>query len=166
MKPLLPEGSKLTHKIATSQNLSANICPAGMDPQTQALLLASRSNYENILSGNHLPGVSYPADLGANLTSKRTSHKLAEQGRRNRINEALKEMQTLLPPKFTAGTTDNEGSGSGGNEKKGSKTSAAAQTGNSKAATVENAIDYIKFLQEEMQKKDGMIQQLNAAKKT
>ena len=31
------------------------------------------------------------------LTSKRTSHKIAEQGRRNRINEAIKEMQTLLP---------------------------------------------------------------------
>ena len=121
-----------------------------MDSQTQALLLASRSNYENILSGSHLPGVSYPADLGANLTSKRTSHKLAEQGRRNRINDALKEMQTLLPPKFASKVREAEAGGSGSSNQGSSKTNIAIQSGNSKAATVENAIEYIKVLQQEM----------------
>ena len=51
-----------------------------------ALYLASKSNYQNILEGTHLPGVSYPETLAENLSSKRTSHKIAEQGRRNRIN--------------------------------------------------------------------------------
>ncbi|KAI9670961.1 MAG: hypothetical protein M1831_005046 [Alyxoria varia] len=85
IKPLLPEGAKTS-----------------ISQETQALLLASRSNYQNILEGSHLPGVSYPSELSTNLTSKRTSHKLAEQGRRNRINYALQEMQTLLPPGFCA----------------------------------------------------------------
>src|SRR5690606_1394565 len=40
-----------------------------------ALLLASKSNYQNLLEGNHLPGVSYPEELSTGLTSKRTSHK-------------------------------------------------------------------------------------------
>lgn len=39
----------------------------------------------------------YPEALSKNLNSKRTSHKIAEQGRRNRINTALQEMQSLLP---------------------------------------------------------------------
>ncbi|KFY69069.1 hypothetical protein V498_10524, partial [Pseudogymnoascus sp. VKM F-4517 (FW-2822)] len=62
---------------------------------TASLLLATKSNYQNILEGTHLPGVSYPTELSTNLTSKRTSHKIAEQGRRNRINSALQEIATL-----------------------------------------------------------------------
>lgn len=130
------------------------------------MLLASRSNYENIVSGHHLPGVSYDSDLRNTLTSKRTSHKLAEQGRRNRINDALKEMQTLLPPKFAALAQEDEGNGSGSsaqNKAKGS--SGAGQSGNSKAATVENAIDYIKHLQREVEQKDGMIRALGGGDK-
>lgn len=141
------------------------LIPGGMDSQTQALLIASRSNYENILSGNLPAGVSYPADLSTNLTSKRTSHKLAEQGRRNRINDALKEMQILLPAKFAAKTKDGEGSGSGSNNQSTSRSAPQAQSGNSKAATVENAIEYIKHLQTEMQKKDGVIQKLSEDKR-
>ncbi|TKX27569.1 putative phosphorus acquisition-controlling protein [Elsinoe australis] len=86
IKPLLPEG-------ATTE-------------QTQAFLLASKSNYTHLLEGTLLPGVSYPDSLSSGLTSKRTSHKIAEQGRRNRINEALKEMQALLPPPALPAKTD------------------------------------------------------------
>ncbi|KAF4554091.1 Helix-loop-helix DNA-binding domain-containing protein 1 [Elsinoe fawcettii] len=92
IKPLLPDG-------ATTE-------------QTQAFLLASKSNYTHLLEGTLLPGVSYPESLSSGLTSKRTSHKIAEQGRRNRINEALKEMQSLLPPpamrKKSLGKDDGE----------------------------------------------------------
>lgn len=146
VKPLLPDG-------------------AGMDSETHTLLLASRSNYENILSGAHLPGVSYPADLGANLSSKRTSHKLAEQGRRNRINFALQEMQTLLPVKFTAtlpASKDLEKADSLDNDRNNSGRSGQTpiQSGNSKAATVECAIEYIKHLQRECLKKDELVEKL------
>lgn len=129
-----------------------------MDSQTQALLIASRSNYENIINNNHLPGVSYPAELGANLTSKRTSHKLAEQGRRNRINDALKQMQVMLPASYASKVKEAEASG-GGNDKA-SKASAAVQSGNSKAATVENAIEYMRAMQEDAEKKEREIKQL------
>ncbi|KAI5287359.1 hypothetical protein KEM52_001626, partial [Ascosphaera acerosa] len=62
--------------------------------------LASKSNYQRILEGSLLPGVSYPETLTENLSSKRKNHKLAEQGRRNRINLALKEMEALIPAEF------------------------------------------------------------------
>jgi Helix-loop-helix DNA-binding domain len=113
--------------------------------ETSALYLASKSNYQNILEGTHLPGVSYPEALAENLSSKRTSHKLAEQGRRNRINVALKEMESLLPPMPPAkGKRDRSGS-----TETDSGDKAAASSG-SKASTVEMAIVYIKALHAEL----------------
>lgn len=128
IKPLLPGGGKVSE-------------------DTASLLLASKSNYQNILEGTHLPGVSYPMELSTNLTSKRTSHKIAEQGRRNRINSALQEIATLLP-RGPAKDSGNEKSGSGdggeGNEQANGK--GGSQSANSKASTVEQAIEYIKVL--------------------
>lgn len=104
-------------------------------------LLMSKSNYQNILEGNQVPGVSYPSELSTNLTSKRTSHKIAEQGRRNRINSALQVMAGLLP-----GGMDPGSDGGGSGDKKDSK---QANAQNSKASVVENAIVHMKDLQRE-----------------
>lgn len=146
IKPLLPGGGH-----------------GSVSDNTASLLLASKSNYQNILEGTHLPGVSYPTELSTNLTSKRTSHKIAEQGRRNRINTALQEMSTLLPKgagKEKDSGGDKSGSGEGGNDdKSGSK---AAQSNNSKASTVEFAIEYIKQLQKE---KEDLVRRAEAAEK-
>ncbi|KAL9023379.1 MAG: hypothetical protein Q9196_007238 [Gyalolechia fulgens] len=133
IKPLLPDG-------------------AVVSAETSALLLATKSNYQNLLEGTHLPGVSYPETLSTNLTSKRTSHKLAEQGRRNRINTALQEIASLLPPTAN-GPTPKDMASNGRINSPGASvmlTGTAAQQSNSKASTVESAIDYIKALQGEL----------------
>lgn len=125
--------------------------------------MASKSNYQNLLEGNHLPGVSYPDSLSTGLTSKRTSHKVAEQGRRNRINDALKEMQSLLPKQATTkGSKDNSNSdespdaGPGADaDSKESKEDAAAKSNNSKAATVESANVYIRVMQAEHRQREA-----------
>ncbi|KAL8673823.1 MAG: hypothetical protein Q9168_001788, partial [Polycauliona sp. 1 TL-2023] len=144
-----------------------------INAETSALLLASKSNYQNLVEGTHLPGVSYPEALSTNLTSKRTSHKLAEQGRRNRINTALQEIAALLPPttpNLNGATTPKDGAmnslmpNGGKISSPGASAAAvaaatsvmlttgtAAQQSNSKASTVELAIDYIKSLQGELQ---------------
>lgn len=131
------------------------------------MLLASKSNYQNILEGNHLPGVSYPDSLSTGLTSKRTSHKVAEQGRRNRINEALKEMQFLVPKSARSPNGEGEGSGSpegDENDKvadsKESKEDAAVKSNSSKAATVELANEYIKRMQKVTAAQDSDIAKL------
>ncbi|OJD17500.1 hypothetical protein AJ78_02421 [Emergomyces pasteurianus Ep9510] len=127
----------------------------GINAETSALYLASKSNYQHILEGTLLPGVSYPNALAENLSSKRTNHKLAEQGRRNRINTALKEIEGLLPPSLIREKekADRAGDGdAGANGNAGSKTSdkpSSTQT-ISKASTVEMAIVYIKSLQHEL----------------
>ncbi|KAL9604031.1 MAG: hypothetical protein Q9219_000793 [cf. Caloplaca sp. 3 TL-2023] len=134
IKPLLPEG-------------------AVVSAETSALLLASKSNYQNLLEGTHLPGVSYPETLSTNLTTKRTSHKLAEQGRRNRINTALQELASLLPPTLTGATSKDSGAPCGKVSSPGASvmmTGTPAQQSNSKASTVELAIDHIKNLVREL----------------
>ncbi|KAI7114527.1 hypothetical protein KC352_g34627 [Hortaea werneckii] len=139
IKPLLPEGTPLH------------------SPQ-HALLLASKSNYQNLLEGNQLPGVKYPDSLSTGLTSKRTSHKVAEQGRRNRINDALKEMQSLLPQgsngkpsKDKSNSNDDSPEAAAAAEADLEKSKeAAVKSNSSKAATVESANVYIRAMQEQM----------------
>ncbi|OQO20048.1 hypothetical protein B0A51_15569 [Rachicladosporium sp. CCFEE 5018] len=129
IKPLLPEGT--------------------LHSPTHALLLASKSNYQNLLDGTRLPGVSYPESLSTGLTSKRTSHKVAEQGRRNRINDALKEMQSLIPatPKGEGeAEVEEDVNGEGGDAEREREREGRSQS--SKAATVESANKYIRVLKE------------------
>ena len=115
--------------------------------ETSALYLASKSNYQNILEGTHLPGVSYPEALAENLSSKRTSHKIAEQGRRNRINTALKEIESLLPQNIlTASKKERTNSD---DQESPEKTASSAQS-TSKASTVEMAAIYIKELESQL----------------
>ncbi|KAN0080916.1 hypothetical protein V8E54_004120 [Elaphomyces granulatus] len=128
---------------------------SGMSSESSALYLASKSNYQHILDGTLLPGVSYPETLAENLSSKRTNHKLAEQGRRNRINTALKEIESLLPPGFSQERSNQrndckvESTSSTKNGEK-EKEKSPHQT-ISKASTVEMAIDYIKALKKELE---------------
>lgn len=148
---LLPKGAKKRGSVSSipvSPALRPRISPSikpllpGGGPEAEdaaSQLLASKSNYQRILEGNTLPGVSYPSELSTNLTSKRTSHKIAEQGRRNRINSALQEIAALLP----ALPKESE------EESRRDKTVGAGGP-NSKASTVELAIDYIKQLQREV----------------
>lgn len=109
----------------SSPSVSPNILPKrASDVSDLSVLLASKSNYQNIVEGTHNQlGLSYPEHLSADLTSKKTSHKLAEQGRRNRINNALSDLAKLISPNGQS---------------------------NSKANTVENAIVFIKDMQSEI----------------
>ncbi|ETS87607.1 hypothetical protein PFICI_01435 [Pestalotiopsis fici W106-1] len=159
---LAPRGSKKRGSVssvavspALLPRISPNIKPLlpgtpGLSAEdTASRLLASKSNYQNIIEGNKVPGVSYPSELSTNLTSKRTSHKIAEQGRRNRINSALQEIATLLPKKMVSDIGNDEGD-SPEAEKLEKKDGKSANTPNSKASTVEMAIIYIKQLQQEV----------------
>ncbi|KAI9838091.1 MAG: hypothetical protein M1819_006246 [Sarea resinae] len=149
IKPLLPEGA--------------------VSAESSAALLAKKSNYQNLLDGTHVPGVSYPPNLSTNLTSKRTSHKIAEQGRRNRINNALQEIASLLPTSPSA--KDSPGGGCAAGSEKGAGAPAGpgpteAQLNNSKAATVEMAIEYIKQLQMELKETKGKLEKAERDKST
>ncbi|KAI5301287.1 hypothetical protein KEM55_006258 [Ascosphaera atra] len=139
-------------KLSPSIQPSGQLDVASMGYDATTLHLASKSNYQRIIDGTLLPGVSYPETLAENLSSKRTNHKLAEQGRRNRINAALKEIETLIPSTFAqqySQSKEREKEKNGGNA--GSPViSAKSSQPISKASTVEMAIVYIKALQAEL----------------
>lgn len=111
--------------------------------------MASKSNYQHILDGTLPSGVSYPETLAENLSSKRTNHKLAEQGRRNRINTALKEIESLIPSEFIQARQAKESAASPIKSVEKEKEKASNQA-ISKASAVEMAIDYIKALKESL----------------
>ena len=101
------------------------LLPGGLSPQIIAQL-TNKSNYQNILEGAHDQlGLSYPKNLSNEIESRRTSHKFAEQARRSRINNAIAQLGELLPED---------------------------KQRNSKANTVELAIDYIRELQSALAK--------------
>ncbi|KAL3459855.1 helix-loop-helix DNA-binding domain-containing protein [Aspergillus heterothallicus] len=145
--------------------ISPNIQPLvrgdGISGDASAMFLASKSNYQHILDGTLLPGVSYPETLAENLSSKRTNHKLAEQGRRNRINNALKEIETLIPPTYFQMKHVKEAAASSGKAGDKEKEKAGNQP-ISKASTVEMAIDYIKSLKAELESTKMKLEVANA----
>lgn len=105
-------------------------------------------------------GLSYPEELSTGLTSKRTSHKIAEQGRRNRINTALQEMASLLPSVDGLVSEDkgDEVDEEGASEKKGKHGGGNQNT--SKAVTVERAIEYIRALRQELEVANQKLEKL------
>lgn len=118
------------------------------------------------MEGNHLPGISYPDSLSTGLTSKRTSHKVAEQGRRNRINDALKEMQALIPASSGARAEElmtNGGGDDDSQEAKEKDRDAAVKSNSSKAATVESANRYIRVLKDSDAAQKATIAELQKA---
>jgi hypothetical protein len=110
-----------------------------------ARILASKSNYRNILDGTVIPGVLYPASFCAGLASKRTSHKLAEQERRERLNKALENIQALLPSLPAEGDVAKTSNGRD------------ALPSDSKAEKIENATEYIRRLKQQISEKNLMI---------
>lgn len=82
--------------------------------------------------------MSYPKSFLDSLTSKKASHKIAEQTRRDRFNKALKELDLLL--QSVPACRDEEGS----------EASAKASKDASKALVVEKAAICIKNLEDEL----------------
>ncbi|KAI6244656.1 Phosphorus acquisition-controlling protein [Erysiphe necator] len=148
-----------------SPNLKPLINSGGKELENSAsLILASKSNYQNILDGTYFPGITYSPELSANLTSKRTSHKIAEQGRRNRMNSALQEMASLLPydQNKNRRCEKNKNGETVGSEK---SIKGISQNMNSKARTVERAISYIRHLKSQLEIAIEKLEEIETNKK-
>ncbi|KAG0328711.1 hypothetical protein BGZ99_004793 [Dissophora globulifera] len=60
--------------------------------------LASKSNYQNILDGDHTAlGLSYNTDLHSGIELRRTSHKAAEQKRRDSLKHCFDGLRQMIP---------------------------------------------------------------------
>ncbi|KAJ1977059.1 hypothetical protein H4R35_002441 [Dimargaris xerosporica] len=67
-------------------------------PHEIASRLAQRSNYQNLLTGDSQRlGLTYDHDLHSNLEQRRTSHKAAEQKRRDSLKRCFDHLKSKLP---------------------------------------------------------------------
>ncbi|KAJ3092972.1 hypothetical protein HK102_013762 [Quaeritorhiza haematococci] len=79
LKPILPGGQ-------AGKNVDA------------AIRLAQKSNYQNILEGEtEALGLSYSSNLSSGVEIRKTSHKQAEQRRRDSLKQSFEELKKLLP---------------------------------------------------------------------
>ncbi|KAF1926507.1 uncharacterized protein M421DRAFT_41590, partial [Didymella exigua CBS 183.55] len=79
---------------------------AGGVTTPQADLLASKSNYELISSGQHLEmGLHFSTAMATGVMMKRATHRAAEQARRDRMKTAMVDLaEFLLDGEVTFGT--------------------------------------------------------------
>lgn len=102
-----------------------------MTAPTEHQLLASKSNYEILTSGETSASTySLASSLQASIGKKRAQHQQEEKVRRDRMKRALDLLADVLPPNMPRSPTTAKGK---------SKTS-------NRAETVEQAVEYINLL--------------------
>ncbi|KAF8978714.1 hypothetical protein BGZ46_006217 [Entomortierella lignicola] len=102
LKPTLHRGSQ---PVLVSPRLQPQLVSPSLKPwlpgvsTTEAMArLASKSNYQNILDGDHTAlGLSYNTDLHSGIELRRTSHKAAEQKRRDSLKHCFDDLRQMIP---------------------------------------------------------------------
>lgn len=94
-------------------------------------------------------GTSVETDAPNKLSSERDPLDISKQGPRNRINAALKEIESLIPSEFIQVRLAKDNAISSVNPESNVKEKSLTQ-GHSKATIVEMAVDYIREMQENL----------------
>ncbi|KAF8943990.1 hypothetical protein BGZ47_004795 [Haplosporangium gracile] len=113
LKPTLMPQSPLHHRgsltgqpilVSTARGQSLLVSPSlkpwlpGVSTTEAMARLASKSNYQNILDGDHTAlGLSYNTDLHSGIELRRTSHKAAEQKRRDSLKHCFDDLRQMIP---------------------------------------------------------------------
>jgi hypothetical protein len=128
----------------------------------QADLLASKSNYELISSGEHLEmGLHFSTAMATGVMMKRATHRAAEQARRDRMKTAMVDLAEFLldgEVTFGSGTTcfvvmRGDGGRDGEKEvkKSGEKGPAGEKRTVNKARLIEMALEKMKAQEVEIE---------------
>jgi Helix-loop-helix DNA-binding domain len=101
--------SQLSNRLVAVDNHLTTPTAAGGVTTPQADLLASKSNYELISSGQHLEmGLHFSTAMATGVMMKRATHRAAEQARRDRMKTAMVDLAEFLldgEVTFGSGTT-------------------------------------------------------------
>ncbi|RYO31635.1 hypothetical protein AA0111_g4887 [Alternaria arborescens] len=104
-----PPPNKVAIARRSSSIIPADSNGAGGVTTPQADLLASKSNYELISSGQHLEmGLHFSTAMATGVMMKRATHRAAEQARRDRMKNAMVDLAEFLldgEVTFGSGTT-------------------------------------------------------------
>jgi hypothetical protein len=139
------------------------LCRAGAGGVTtpQADLLASKSNYELISSGEHLEmGLHFSTAMATGVMMKRATHRAAEQARRDRMKTAMVDLAEFLldgEVTFGSGTTcfvvmrGDGGKDGEEDEKDGKKAAPGEKRTVNKARLIEMALEKMKAQETEIE---------------
>ncbi|CAG8545981.1 10471_t:CDS:2 [Acaulospora morrowiae] len=160
---------------ALKPTISPNLKPKlpGVIADEVAEQLAKKSNYQSILEGTAKSlGISYSSDVHSSLESRRTTHKAAEQKRRDSLKQSFDELKKVVPFHSTDSSNSNNGNNGNGNSSGSDGNNSSNSTGKngdgnpsmknvSKLFLLKRAHDYIVELHKITREKDDIIQKLS-----
>ncbi|KAH7392986.1 major facilitator superfamily domain-containing protein [Pyrenochaeta sp. MPI-SDFR-AT-0127] len=158
-------------QIKSKQSLESHeMVRAGGVTTPQADLLASKSNYELISSGQHLEmGLHFSTAMATGVMMKRATHRAAEQARRDRMKNAMVDLAEFLldgEVTFGSGTTcfvvmrgkDGEDGSEKGEAKKESE--ACEKKTVNKARLIEMALEKMRAQEKEIEMLRKQVEEL------
>ncbi|CAG8724944.1 6442_t:CDS:2 [Dentiscutata erythropus] len=161
---LNPSKSPQTLKPTISPSLKPKL--PGVIVEEVAEKLASQSNYKNILEGTSKSlGISYSSDVHSSLESRRTTHKAAEQKRRDSLKQSFDELKKVVPlHSITSNNIKGNNKNGCGNDRNTTKGKSCDSNGSSKNISklllLKRAHDHIVELHQQTKEKDELIQKL------
>ncbi|KAL5121427.1 hypothetical protein ACEQ8H_000498 [Pleosporales sp. CAS-2024a] len=179
-RPESPLQIQAPRKKSPIPRRSNTIAPAHMMPAgaggvatPQAHLLASKSNYELISSGEHLDmGLHFSTAMATGVTMKRATHRAAEQARRDRMKTAMMHLAEFLlhgQVTFGSGTTcfvvmrGSDGRDAASSRYRTSRETGEKRTTVHKARLIEMALEKMRAQETEMDVLRREIEHLRAA---
>ena len=134
--------------------------------------LSNKSNYQNIVEGHgEVLGLNASAVTAlhtsqtnaAGADNRRTSHKAAEQKRRDSLKARFEELRVLLPPiALTANEERRPGEGNVGGQRSGSIDPDNPNRGVSKVALLRRSNEYMGMLLDRVERRDQAIDALRS----
>ncbi|CAG8443968.1 6767_t:CDS:2, partial [Dentiscutata heterogama] len=157
---------------ALKPTISPNLKPrlSGVTADDAAEQLANKSNYVSILEANFFLcgkrslGISYSSDVHTSLESRRTTHKAAEQKRRDSLKRSFDELKKVIPINSTSNNANINNNGCDGNNNSSISGKIVDSNGSiknvSKLFLLKRAHDHIVELQQQTKEKDLIIRNL------
>ncbi|BGO94038.1 hypothetical protein NBRC10512_003670 [Rhodotorula toruloides] len=147
---------------------------SGAAPDAQSRL-AAKSNYENILDGRGPDLLGLPPSMqselqtnatpsGATAETRRSSHKVAEQKRRDSLKLCFDELRRILPPilPYTDEADRRPGDGNVGGQRHGEIDPENPNKGVSKVALLRRSNEYLDILRDRIDRRDKAISALRS----